>query len=56
MKYFKTKVDAAGIFDAKSNDLYERSIAEGIDLVNKLSAVDELTAESIRASVYLVSD
>ena len=52
MQYFKVKADTAYTFDDKTLEYYERSIAEGTDLVKKLSAVDELTEENIKASVY----
>ena len=51
MQYFKLKADEANAFDAKTNDLYEQSIKEGKELVDKLSSVEELTEKSIKNSV-----
>ena len=56
MKYFKAETDAAKFFDDKTNSLYEGSMTEDLELVEKLSAVNVLTEENIKASVYPKSE
>lgn len=51
MQYFKTKPDGENIFDEEHNHLYDKCIKEGKELVEKLSAVTELTEENIKSSV-----
>jgi hypothetical protein len=56
MKYFKAETDAAKFFDDETNSLYEGSMTEGLELVERLSAVNVLTEENIKASVYPKSE
>lgn len=56
MKYFKAETDAAKFFDDETNSLYEGSMTEDLELVEKLSAVNVLTEENIKASVYPKSE
>ncbi len=52
MQYFKMIVDDSNVFDNKTNELYEKMIKEEKELLYELSSVEELTEESIIASVY----
>lgn len=52
MLLFKIEADNSRIFDAKTNGLFTQSIEEGKELVEKLSAVEELTEHNIKHTVY----
>jgi hypothetical protein len=52
MQYFKLEADKSNVFDEEVNRLYEETIKEGKELVDRLSAVEELTEENISKSVY----
>jgi len=52
MQYFKMKADESDVFDKVDSDIYEQAIKEGMGLIKSLSAVDELSEEAIRLSVY----
>lgn len=52
MQYFKLVADKTNVFDQKVNKLYEETMKEAKELVDNLSAVDELTEESINRSTY----
>jgi len=56
MQFFKMKADESNVFDENITDLYEQSIEEGKELVEKLSTVEELSEENIKASVHLKMD
>ncbi len=52
MVYFKMKAEKSNLFDNETIELYEQSMKEGKELVEKLSSVKELTEEKIKKSVY----
>jgi hypothetical protein len=52
MQFFKLKAEESNSFDDETNELYEKTIREGKELVFKLSTVEDLTEENIKASVY----
>lgn len=52
MQYFKLEADKSNVFDQEVNRMYEETMKEGKELVDKLSAVDELTEENINRSTY----
>lgn len=52
MQFYKIEADKSNVFDEEVNTLYEQTMKEGKELVDKLSAVDELTEENIIKSVY----
>ena len=51
MQLFKMKAEESNSFDARTLELYEQSMLEGKELVDRLTNVEELTEESIKASV-----
>lgn len=51
MQYFKIVAEEAKAFDKDTTELYENTIKEGKELVDKLSSVEELTKENIFSSV-----
>lgn len=52
MQYFKMIADKTNAFDDEVNDLYDKAINEGKELVNRLSSVKELTEQNIIDAVY----
>jgi len=51
MQYFKLMADESKAFDSKIQAQYDNTMLEGKELVDKLSAVEELTEANIKASV-----
>jgi hypothetical protein len=51
MNYLKLIADEKNAFTDKDNKLFYSAIEEGKDLVNKLSAIEDITEENIKNSV-----
>ena len=52
MQYFKIKMDESDSFGEETTRLFNESLTDAKDLVLKLSAVEELTEDTIKDSVY----
>lgn len=52
MYFFRLKAEESNAFDAYTLKLFNKTMREGEKLIKKLSEVDELTEDSIKASVY----
>lgn len=52
MQYFKLMAEETKALDKSTTDLYEQSMSDGKEMIERLSAVDEMSEETIKASVY----
>jgi hypothetical protein len=52
MQYFKMKAEDSGDFDRSTLELYDRTMDEGQELLERLSSVDELSEATIRMAVH----
>jgi len=52
MQYFKMRAEGSSEFDRATLELYDRTMDEGQELLERLSSVDELDENAIRMAVH----